>query len=61
LKEKVENTAVGIIHADYVAPSIRKSYPTSGGGLDRSRTQATEFICTYMLTTVMAKLSEFFL
>jgi hypothetical protein len=57
LKEKVwapvqksENTAVGIRHADHVAPSIRKKLAlaslTSGGrsvGIVRSRTKATEF------------------
>jgi hypothetical protein len=47
---KTENTAVGIRHADHVAPSIRKrlalTSPTKGGrsvGIVRSRTQATEF------------------
>jgi hypothetical protein len=47
---KTENTAVGIRHADHVAPSIRKmlaiTSPTSGGrsiGLVRSRTQTMEF------------------
>jgi hypothetical protein len=46
---KTENTAVGIRHADYVAPSIRKKLaitsPTSGGrsvGIVRSRTQTME-------------------
>jgi hypothetical protein len=57
LKEKVaapvyksENTAVGIRHADHVAPSIRKNLTltssTSGGrsvGIVRSRTQVTGF------------------
>jgi hypothetical protein len=44
-----ENTAVGIRHADHVAPSIRTLVLTSlkiGGrsvGIVRSRTQATEF------------------
>jgi hypothetical protein len=44
-----ENTAVGIRHADHVAPSIRKmlaiTSPTSGGrsvGIVRSRTQTME-------------------
>jgi hypothetical protein len=47
---KAENTAIGIRHADYVAPSIRKKLaittPTSGGrsvGVVRSRTQTMEF------------------
>jgi hypothetical protein len=47
---KTENTAVGIRHADHVAPSIRKSWqslsPTSCGrsvGIVRSRTQTMEF------------------
>jgi hypothetical protein len=55
---KTENTAVGIRHADDVAPSIRKKLaitsPTSGGrsvGIVRSRTQAMEFflLCTVWL------------
>jgi hypothetical protein len=47
---KTENTAIGIRHADRVAPSIRKKLviasPTSGGrsvGVVLSRTQAMEF------------------
>jgi hypothetical protein len=47
---KTENTAVGIRHADHVAPSISKKLAitstTSGGrsvGIVRSRTQAMEF------------------
>jgi hypothetical protein len=47
---KTENTAVGIRHADHVAPSILKKLaitsPTSGGrsvGIVRSRTQTMEF------------------
>jgi hypothetical protein len=47
---KIENTAVGIRHADHVAPSVRKTLVitslTSGGrsvGIVRSRTQAMEF------------------
>jgi hypothetical protein len=47
---EIEITAVGIRHADHVAPYIRKklaiTWPTSGGrlvGTVRSRTQATEF------------------
>jgi hypothetical protein len=47
---KIENTAVGIRHADHMAPSIRKKLainsPTSGGrsvGIVRSRTQTMEF------------------
>jgi hypothetical protein len=49
--EKTENTAVGIRHADHVAPSIRKKLaitsPTSGGrsvGIVSSRTQTMEFV-----------------
>jgi hypothetical protein len=47
--QKTENTALGIRHADHVAPSIRKlviTSPTSGGrsvGIVRSRTQTMEF------------------
>jgi hypothetical protein len=48
---ETENTAVGIRHADHVAPSIRKKLeltsPTSGGrsvGIVRWRTEATEFV-----------------
>jgi hypothetical protein len=47
--QKTENTAVGIRHADHVAPSISKSWhtsPTSGGrsvGIVRSRTETMEF------------------
>jgi hypothetical protein len=47
--EKTENTAVGIRHADHVAPSIRNKLaitsPTSSGrsfGIVRSRTQTLE-------------------
>jgi hypothetical protein len=47
---KAQNTAVGIRHADHVAPSIRKKLattsPTIGGrsvGIVRSRTQTMEF------------------
>jgi hypothetical protein len=47
---KTENTAVGIRHADHVAPSIRKKLaitsPRSGGrsvGVVRSRTQTMDF------------------
>jgi hypothetical protein len=48
---KIENTAVGIRHADHVAPSIRKSWQSLNRqaavarsvGIVRSRTQATEF------------------
>jgi hypothetical protein len=51
---KTENTAVGIRHADHVAPSIRKKLaitsPTSGGssvGLVCSRTQTMECVCIH--------------
>jgi hypothetical protein len=47
---KTENTAVGIRHANHVAPYIRKKLaitsPTTGGrsvGIVRSRTQTMEF------------------
>jgi hypothetical protein len=47
---KTENTAVGIRHADHVAPSIPQKLaitsPTSDGrsvGIVRSRTQTMEF------------------
>jgi hypothetical protein len=49
--QKTENTAVGIRHADHVAPFIRKKLaltsPTCGGrsvGIVRSRTQTMEFV-----------------
>jgi hypothetical protein len=45
---KTENTAVGIRHADHVAPSIRKSWQPlrrqAEVGIVRSRTQITEFL-----------------
>jgi hypothetical protein len=48
---EIENTAVGIRHADHVAPSnpqkLAITLPTSGGrsfGIVRSRTQAMEFV-----------------
>jgi hypothetical protein len=51
---KTENTAVGIRHADPVAPSIHKKLAitsqTSGGhsvGIVHSRTQTTEFSLVY--------------
>jgi hypothetical protein len=51
LVSKTENTAVGIRHADHVAPSIHKKLaitsPTSGDrsvGIVRSRTQTMEFV-----------------
>jgi hypothetical protein len=52
--KKAENTAVGIRHADHVAPSIRKvalTSPTSGGrlvGIVLSKTQATEFSFSFL-------------
>jgi hypothetical protein len=49
---KTDNTAVGIRHADHVAPlypqKLTLTSPTSGGrsvGIVRSRTQTTEFVC----------------
>jgi hypothetical protein len=55
---KTENTAVGIRHADHVAPSIRKKLaitsPTIGGrlvGIVRSWTQAMEFSCKCNLSS----------
>jgi hypothetical protein len=60
---KVENTAVGIHHADHVAPSIRKKLAltslASGGrsiGIVRLRTEATEFF----LSTLGMSLNDFF-
>jgi hypothetical protein len=56
---KTENTAVGIRHADHVAPSIRKKLAitllTSGGrsvGLVRSRTQAMEFSFSFYVKII---------
>jgi hypothetical protein len=53
--QKTENTAVGIRHADHVAPSIRKELaitsPTSAGrsvGIVRSWTQTMEFSLVFM-------------
>jgi hypothetical protein len=53
---ETENTAVGIRHADHVAPSIRKKLAlnllTASGrsvGIVRSRTQATEFVFFKMM------------
>jgi hypothetical protein len=50
---KTENTAVGIRHADHVAPSIRKSWQSlrrqegdRSVGIVRSRTQTMEFFFT---------------
>jgi hypothetical protein len=58
--QKTENTAVGIRHADHVAPSISKKLaltsPTSGSrsvGIVRSRTQATEFGLLFLSVLVM--------
>jgi hypothetical protein len=57
---KAENTAVGIRHADHVAPSIRKKLAltllTSGGrsvGIVCLRIDAMEFlnICIFLKTT----------
>jgi hypothetical protein len=52
---KTENTAVGIRHADHVAPSIRKKLtitsPTSDSrsvGIVRSRTQTMEFFKSWI-------------
>jgi hypothetical protein len=51
---ETEITAVGIRHADHVAPSIRKlaiTSPTSGGrsvGIVRSRTQTMEFSFSFI-------------
>jgi hypothetical protein len=53
---KIRITAVGIRHADHMAPSICKKLaltsPTSGGrsiGIVRSRTLATEFSFSLVL------------
>jgi hypothetical protein len=41
--QETENTAVGIRHADHVAPSIRKSWQSGRSvGIVRSRTQTME-------------------
>jgi hypothetical protein len=52
---EAENTAVGIRHAEHVAPSnphkLALTSPTSGSrsvGIVRSRTQATEFSLVYI-------------
>jgi hypothetical protein len=50
--QKTENTAVGIRHADHMAPFIRKSWQSFRGrsvGIVRSRTQTMEFVffCLY--------------
>jgi hypothetical protein len=45
--QKTENTAVGIRHADHIAPSIRKSWQSlsrQAVGIVRSRTQTMEFV-----------------
>jgi hypothetical protein len=62
---KTENTAVGIRHADHVAPSMRKNFaitsPTSGGrsvGIVRSRTQTMEFSLVLAETVRYMKLLE---
>jgi hypothetical protein len=59
---KTENTAVGIRHADHVAPSIRKksaiTSPTSGGrlvGVVRSRTQTMEFSFSFYVFFTQGK------
>jgi hypothetical protein len=50
-----ENTAVGIRHADHVAPSIRKSWQSlrrhaadGSVGIVRSRTQTMEFSLVFL-------------
>jgi hypothetical protein len=68
---KIENTAVGIRHADHVAPSIRKKLavtsPTSGGrsvGIVRSRTQTMEFsfyACHVLLVFYLIKQAQVYL
>jgi hypothetical protein len=50
---KTENTAVGIRHAEHVAPSIRKSWQSlrRQEAVDRSvrsRTQTMEFVCLFV-------------
>jgi hypothetical protein len=62
---KTENTAVGIRHANHVAPSIRKKLaitsPTSGGssvGIVRWRTQTTEFFFFLVSSVKRCNLSE---
>jgi hypothetical protein len=54
---EIENTAVGIRHADYVAPlypqTLAVTSPTSGRSvvIVRSRTQAAEFFFMFVFTT----------
>jgi hypothetical protein len=57
--QKGENTAIGIRHADHVAPSnpqkLALTSPTSGGlsvGTVRLQTQVTEFIYIYICKEV---------
>jgi hypothetical protein len=57
---KIEYTAVGIRHADHVAPlypqKLALTSPTSGGrsvGIVRSRTQATEYSDRNYTTSIM--------
>jgi hypothetical protein len=46
---KAVNTTVGILHADHVAPSLRKDWCRSVG-IVHSLTQATEFRCFYLVS-----------
>jgi hypothetical protein len=57
---KTENTAVGIRHADHMAPCIRKKLaitsPTSGSrsvGIVRSRTQTMEFLVVCLFVCLL--------
>jgi hypothetical protein len=54
--KKTENTAVGIRHADHVAPSIRKSWQSlrrqAAVGIVRSWTQTMEFSSVFFLVWV---------
>jgi hypothetical protein len=60
--QKTENVAIGIRHADHMAPSIYAklalSSPTSGGcsiGIVRSETQAMEFSDQILVGLVQAE------
>jgi hypothetical protein len=59
-----EITSIGIRHADHVAPSIRKSSPTSGCrsvGIIRSGTQVTEFVffCLVYIAESFLQVTEY--
>jgi hypothetical protein len=66
---EAENTAVGIRHADHMAPLYPQKFaltsPTSCGlsvGIGRSRTQATECVCVWSnLCQHMDKYNDWYL